>query len=223
MIQKAVLDGELTGFSVGALPEKDYEDLKRTLPIQKAMFNDVDEGKWFALTISLVDIPFYPEMVFKVFDETDIIKKELTKPTEDITMSKDESGVIAMFNKFMDYVIKKETAVEPEPVTEPTFVTEEQMNAKFDEIKDLINGLKPEEEEDPEDKDGDTEPDTKDVKAGAKPEDETPEDPEDPEDPDPEDDEVITKAIPQDQRNVKSKSFMGQLGRDSHGYKIIKQ
>src|SRR5574343_719828 len=101
-IIKAVNDGELTGYSIGAFPEKQYKQLKR---INKSMLNDVEEGAWFPLAISIVDVPFYPEMVFKLFGPDDFIKKE--QIVEDKIMSEDKTRD-TLLEKIFDYFIKKE-------------------------------------------------------------------------------------------------------------------
>lgn len=196
-IIKAVNDGELTGYSVGAFPEKQYKDLKR--PIVKGMFSDVEEGAWFTLAISVVDVPFYPEMVFKVFGPDDFIKKN--KNMEDNVMSEDKTRD-TLLEKVFDFLIKKEEE-QPAPEGEVVYITK----SDLEEFKaEILKELKPDEPEEPE----------------TEPEEEPPAEPEEePEEPEPEvEEEVITKSLPVDTPPVIKKSFNESLGRDAFGNKI---
>jgi hypothetical protein len=200
-IIKAVNDGELTGLSVGAFPEKQYEDLKR--PIVKGMFSDVEEGAWFSLAISIVDVPFYPEMVFKVFGPDDFIKKN-KQNLEDEFMSEDKTRD-TLLEKVFDFLIKKEEA-EAIPEDEPVFITKDELDEALDKILKEIKPVETVEDE------AEAEEAEEEV---VEEETETVED-----EPEPEPSEPITKALPQDQPPVIKKSFNEQIGRDSFGNKI---
>jgi len=103
-IQRMILSGELTGYSVGAFPEE-YKQLF----VKKGMFADVPEGGWFPLAVSMVKMPFYPKAVFKVFGPDDIIKKSLNFNSEVDTVSGEEDkGMAGLVNRLLDIVIKKE-------------------------------------------------------------------------------------------------------------------
>lgn len=196
-IIKAVEDGELTGYSIGAFPEKQYKELKR---INKSMFNDVEEGAWFPLAISIVDVPFYPEMVFKLFGPDDFIKKE--QIVEDKIMSEDKTRD-TLLEKIFDYFIKKEEVKEPVEGSEdvaPEFITK----SELDDFKvELIEMLKSDDEDEEDEEVED---------AG--------EDEEEPEEVDAPAGEPITKSLPVDQPPVVKESFNKQLGRDAFGNKI---
>lgn len=203
-IIKAVEDGELTGYSIGAFPEKQYKQLKR---INKSMFNDVEEGAWFPLAISIVDVPFYPEMVFKLFGPDDFIKKE--QIVEDKIMSEDKTRD-TLLEKIFDYFIKKEEVREPVEETgdvAPEFITK----SELDDFKaELIEMLKSD-DEDVEDEEVESE--EEEVEDAG-------EDEEEPEEEDAPAGEPITKSLPVDQPPVVKESFNKQLGRDAFGNKI---
>ena len=77
--------GELKGFSVGAFPEN---------LIPKSLFKDVKEGEWFALAVSIVKMPYYPEMIFKVFKPDEYIKKHIMEET---TMTDEDKNAYGLF------------------------------------------------------------------------------------------------------------------------------
>lgn len=203
-IIKAVNDGELTGYSIGAFPEKQYKELKR---INKSMFNDVEEGAWFPLAISIVDVPFYPEMVFKLFGPDDFIKKE--QIVEDKIMSEDKTRD-TLLEKIFDYFIKKEEVKEPVEETgdvAPEFITK----SELDDFKaELIEMLKSDDEDE---EDEEVESEEEEVEDAG-------EDEEEPEEVDAPAGEPITKSLPVDQPPVVKESFNKQLGRDAFGNKI---
>lgn len=203
-IIKAVNDGELTGYSIGAFPEKQYKELKR---INKSMFNDVEEGAWFPLAISIVDVPFYPEMVFKLFGPDDFIKKE--QIVEDKIMSEDKTRD-TLLEKIFDYFIKKEEVKEPVEESEdvaPEFITK----SELDDFKaELIEMLKSDDEDE---EDEEVESEEEEVEDAG-------EDEEEPEEVDAPAGEPITKSLPVDQPPVVKESFNKQLGRDAFGNKI---
>lgn len=203
-IIKAVEDGELTGYSIGAFPEKQYKELKR---INKSMFNDVEEGAWFPLAISIVDVPFYPEMVFKLFGPDDFIKKE--QIVEDKIMSEDKTRD-TLLEKIFDYFIKKEEVKEPVEESEdvaPEFITK----SELDDFKvELIEMLKSDDEDE---EDEEVESEEEEVEDAG-------EDEEEPEEVDAPAGEPITKSLPVDQPPVVKESFNKQLGRDAFGNKI---
>jgi hypothetical protein len=203
-IIKAVNDGELTGYSIGAFPEKQYKELKR---INKSMFNDVEEGAWFPLAISIVDVPFYPEMVFKLFGPDDFIKKE--QIVEDKIMSEDKTRD-TLLEKIFDYFIKKEEV--KEPVEEPEDVAPEFITkSELDDFKaELIEMLKSDDEDE---EDEEVESEEEEVEDAG-------EDEEEPEEVDAPAGEPITKSLPVDQPPVVKESFNKQLGRDAFGNKI---
>lgn len=212
-LQTAIQKSELTGFSVGAFPEKDYEQLKRQ-GITKGMFSDVDEGSWFALAISIVDVPFYPEMIFKVFRENEFIKKELPKSEADKLSNENTTNdkvSLSVLKDFFNFIKKEAEPIEKAdpPVEEPKYVTQEQLDAKLDEIKQLITESKAVEKEAPEE---------------TPEEEETTEEPEEqpeetPEPEEEEEDEVISKSLPVDGSRTQKTSFMAKIGRDDFGNK----
>jgi len=56
----AIKQKKLTGFSVAAFEEKEFKYLLNTKNINKALFRSVKDSEWLALTVSIVDVPFYP-------------------------------------------------------------------------------------------------------------------------------------------------------------------
>lgn len=206
-IVKAVNEGELTGYSIGAFPEKQYAELKR---INKSMFNDVKEGEWFPLAISIVDVPFYPEMVFKLFGPDDFIKKE---SMEDKRMT-DEKTRDTLLEKLFDYFIAKDSKEdEVMEVVEPEFITK----ADFEQFKaDLLEELKSDEEDEVEDEATEEDEDV----VESETEEEVEEEKEDEVDVGEPAGEPITKSLPTDKVREPVKSFNEQIGRDAFGNKI---
>lgn len=100
--KQQVQSGILKGFSAAAFPEK-FGHL-----IPKGMFSDVKEGEWFSLAVSLVKMPFYPEMIFKVFGPDDIIKKSFNSEVD--TVGEGDNALAGIIGKLLDYVIKKESS-----------------------------------------------------------------------------------------------------------------
>lgn len=209
-VQNGIKNGELTGYSVAALPEKNYDDLRRIIPdnvVSKSMFKDVDDGAWFPLTVSIVDIPCVPEAVFKAFDESDIVKKSL-KENENMVDEK-RDGV---FEKLVDFLINKADA----PVKEQAQPAEGQ-TAEDDpvaelkkEIADLTSRIEKLEgaNEVPVEKEAE---EVESIEKEAEPIKKTAEVEEEKE-------EVISKALPIDGKGkVVNTSLMERLGCDSRG------
>lgn len=205
-IIKAINDGELTGYSVGAFPEKQYDELKRP-GITKGMFSDVEEGAWFSLAISIVDVPFYPDMIFKVFGPDDFIKKELPKLEETIMPENVDKTRDTLLEKVFDFLIKKEEAepIQVEDKEDVEYITKGDLES-FKE--DILKELRPEPEGESEEEEAEAE--EEEIEAEEDEVEETPE----------ADDTPITKALPVDQAPIKKESFNQQIGRDAFGNKI---
>lgn len=208
-----IQSGELTGYSVGAFPENANV---------KGMFTDVKEKEWFALAVSIVKMPFYPEMTFKVFKTDEFIKKSM----EENIMSDEDKGTAGLLNKLVDYVIsiKKEAPVMSEIETPEPSITMEGLQESIDNLRSEFEKVKvtaPEPVEEAsaepepveaEETEPEPEPEKEDeeVQAETEPEPETVEE-----------EKVIKKSIsPDEQKTVKPKSFMEKLGRDPFGNKI---
>jgi hypothetical protein len=109
-LQKEIQNRKLTGYSIGALPNKYREAF-----MEKGLFKDVEEGEWFPIAVSMVDMPFYPEMIFKIFNHDDIIKKNVEKGAKNM---KDDNGMLTVVEKLLDMVsIKKEAPENKEDTT----------------------------------------------------------------------------------------------------------
>lgn len=232
LIQKRILSGELTGYSVGAFPE-DY----KTMLMAKGMFSDVPEGGWFPLAVSMVKMPFYPQAVFKVFGPEDIIKKSFNSEVDNV--SDENNAIAAMFGKLLDYVIKKEGSDEDKYESElekKVRKLKESREEDQEEIKKLrkkVDKLSDKDEEPPgkesdEEEEEDKEEDKKDKKKD-KPKKDKKENKKDKKEKDEEQDEdeeiegdkeekIIKKGLDIDDDKGKShKSFMDNIGCDSMG------
>lgn len=172
-IQAMVNAGELNGFSVGAFPEKYRDDLKSAL-ITKGLFESVKEGDWFALAISLVKEPFYPDAIFKVFGPDEFIKKSY--PNMEVDNLTDESKTAwNIVDKLLDKMMISKSAEEKEDKSKYSNELEERVKELKDEIKELkedktklskkvdrlTKKLEDKEEEEPEDKEKEDKEDKK--------------------------------------------------------------
>lgn len=203
--------GELTGFSVGAFPEN---------AVKKGMFSDVQEKDWFALAVSIVKMPFYPEMIFKIFKPDEFIKKELNQPMEVNTMTDEDKGTTGLLNKVIDYFINKEAVSEIEAPTPE--LTLEDVNQSVQNLQNEMEKLRtPTPEPEPEES---AEPETVEAEAEQEDEQEEEETIEAEATPEPEEVEeevVIKKSLSPDQATSEgTKTFMEKLGRDAFGNKL---
>lgn len=209
-LQTAIQKGELTGFSVGAFPEN---------LIPKGLFKDVKEGEWFALAVSIVKMPYYPEMIFKVFKPDEFIKKSIKEVK---SMTEEDKGVYGLFTKMFDYFVNKEVnAAEIEQITEAPTLTLEDVNAEVQNVKEQISKLQTPEpvQEEPEPVPETVEAETEPVE--EEPEAETIEAETEPEEPTVEDEKVIKKSIDIDSEKApRRKGYMEELGRDAFGRKL---
>lgn len=237
-VQQGIRNGELKGYSVAALPEKQYQDLKRVIPdniVSKALFKNVDEGAWFPLTVSIVDIPAVPDAIFKIFEPDDVIKKS----KGDVNQMTEENAIVGMFSKLLDHVITKSdnkkddnysSKLEDRVKELKDKNTEyedklEKLNKKFDKLNNKLKAKeedkdedkKEDEKEDKEDKSKDDKKkdndkqDSKDDKKDDKSEDKT-------EDTTDVTDTAITKSIPIDSTTTTGKkSLMEKIGADPFG------
>jgi hypothetical protein len=211
-LQNSIHKGELKGFSVGAFPEN---------LIPKGLFKDVKEGEWFALAVSIVKMPYYPEMIFKVFKPDEFIKKSIKEVK---TMTDEDKSVYGLFTKMFDYFVNKEANIlEIEPVVEAPTLTLEDVNMEVQNVKEQLSKLQtPEPVTEPE-----PEPEPEEVKAEEQEAEPEPEEtieaeaePEEPEDPEPEE-KIIKKSIDIDEQKPASrKGYMEELGRDAFGRKL---
>jgi hypothetical protein len=202
-LQNSIHKGELTGFSVGAFPEN---------LIPKGLFKDVKEGEWFALAVSIVKMPYYPEMIFKIFKPDECIKKSIKEVK---TMTDEDKNAFGLFDKILDYFMNKEVkAQEIEQVTEAPTITLEDVSAEIEKVKEEMAKLQP------------TEPVEEVVEEEVieepEPEPETIEAETEPEEPEPEPEEkIIKKSIDiDDEKQPQRKAYMEELGRDAFGRKI---
>lgn len=213
-IIKAIESNELTGFSIGALPSKQYDELKRDLPISKGAFSDVAPGDWFPLAVSIVDLPAMEKATFKVFTEDEFIKKSYGEDKMSKEELQDTNALAGVVTKLIDVLIKKEDIKEEEiekaepPVKdeEPKYVTMEQLKEAIDEIKAMIG------KEEPIEKEAEAEEVTE--------EEEVIEKSEESEEVVEEESEVISKSLPVDKTHTKPESFNKRIGRDAFGRKI---
>lgn len=235
-IKKAIQDGELTGYSVGALPEKQYSELKRSLPaITKAQFNSVKEGEWFPLTVSIVDRPSYKDMIFKVFGADEVIKKS----REGYDRMSEENAIVGMFGKLLDHVITKsddkKKEGEDDSLEKRVEKLETDFKGKLDDINEkldkLNNGKKSEKKEEEKEKDDKKSDDKKkdeekektktDEENKDKTEEKTEQTIEQTSETTPTEEatnNAITKSIPIDsEKSAGKKSFMEKLGADPFG------
>lgn len=231
-VQEAIMKGELTGYSVGAFPEQEYDQLKRNNNLfvgkgpftGKGRFSKVKEGAWFPLAVSIVDIPAVGDAIFKVFAPLEFIKKSLD--VEDKTMSEDKSrdSVIemligAILKKNDEDPQKYESGLEAK-VKE----LKEDIEKKDKEIKSLTKKLgkvEAELEEATKEPEPDPEPQepTEPAEPPAEPTEPEPSEPAEPVAPS-EPGEPITKSLPADRETQTKKSFMEKIGRDGDGNKI---
>ncbi len=218
ILKESIHKGELTGYSVGAWPE----GVELPKGIIKGMFSDVDEGKWMALAVSIVKMPFYPEMIFKVFKPDEFIKKSFNPNTEVNNMNDEDKGTAGILNKVIDYFIDKNASA-PQIETPQPEITLEDLNQTVQNIQNDLAKLRLEDPKEPEAK---PEPETAKEVVETKPEEEEDEEvelkPEEPaEEPEPEPEKVIKKSIDIDEQTSNTdKSFMEKLGRDAFGNKL---
>lgn len=141
-IQQAIEDGLLTGFSVGAYPEKEFKDSLRGVTkkfVCKSMFVDVGEGEWFALAVSIVDIPFYPEMVFEVLSEEDYIHKSLNHKCEVGKMVEAEnSNIYDLVRDMFQTIVKKKELEEDKGDSDKIDKDGGDIGGKLDEILNIL-------------------------------------------------------------------------------------
>jgi hypothetical protein len=144
----AIKKGQLTGFSVSAFEEKQIPDLLRnTSHIAKSMFSDVGESEWLALTVSIVDVPFYPEMIFKIFTEQEFIKKQLKNKSEVYKMEeKEKNNPYELIKELVQQLItknKKETEnKEISNLKDKTVQIEKENEAMLKKLENIENTLK---------------------------------------------------------------------------------
>lgn len=219
-VKEAVLNGELKGYSVGALPEKDYEQLKRPLPLiaKKKTFKDVD--KWFPFAVSIVDYPNVPNAIFKVFMLEDVIKKNREIEEEDqegvINMSEDKNALAVVVDKLVDALIKKEDPLEVkqetgevtetvslEDLKEKVETIEKNNNSIRSQLQKILDSIDRKEETPPEPDGTEEEEDEEDEEDKAT---ETTEIKTEPEE------EVITKSIPSDASTNTNQDLNTMLG-----------
>ncbi len=217
-VQQAIMKGELTGYSVGAMPEKEYNELKRNLPITKAMFSDVDEGAWFPLAVSIVDMPAVSDAIFKVFAPLEFIKKEHPKNGGKNMSEENDKTRDSLLEKMFDHFIKKEESKEvetgkEEDKTESEFVTMEQLDSKLDSFKtDILDAIKGEDDEEEEEASEESEGDNADEESEE-------EDGEDAGKPAGEPAAITKSLSPDSRQTAKKKSFNEQIGRNNFGVK----
>jgi hypothetical protein len=144
----AIKKGQLTGFSVSAFEEKQLPELLRnTSNIVKSMFSDVGESEWLALTVSIVDVPFYPEMIFKIFTEQEFIKKQLKTQSEVYKMEeKEKNNPYELIKELVQQIItknKKETENEEiKNLKDKTALLEKENEAMLKKLENIENALK---------------------------------------------------------------------------------
>jgi hypothetical protein len=225
-IRDGVITKQFKGFSVAALPERFREML-----MAKGMFSDVKEKEWFPIAVSIVKLPFYPDMIFKVFRADEFIKKNFPKEEVDKLTDKEDSGAMAIIGKFFDYLINKEAKAPTDELYENGLETKvgklkQQLEDAEKENKKLTKKLEKLEKK-METKDEDKEEDKKDAKdkkddkkddKEAKDEDKEEENEDKEAKDDKKDDEVIKKSLNIDEAKAAGrKGFMEEIGCDSMG------
>ena len=208
--------GELTGYSVGAFPENANI---------KGMFTDVGEKEWFALAVSIVKMPFYPEMIFKVFKQDEFIKKEFKANTEVSNMSDEDKSAMNLIEKLIDMLpINKglEPVIEaptPEITLEGLNESIENLRTEFEKVKQPTPEPEPVLEAEPEVVE---EVEPEEVQAETETEEVETTEAEAEQEPEPEEEEkLIKKGISPDETTGNTKkSFMEKLGRDAFGNKL---
>ena len=232
-VKQAIMKGELTGYSVGAFPEQEYDQLKRNNNLfvgkgpftGKGRFSKVKEGAWFPLAVSIVDIPAVGDAIFKVFAPMEFIKKSLD--VEDKTMSEDKSrdSIIEML---LGAILKKDEPKEYESGLEAKIKELKEDNEKKDKkiakldkkLEDLEAKFEEATKEETKDDEKDEE-EAKDDKEEAKAtEDKAEETKEEASKDDGDDGGAITKSLSPDKGTQTKKSFMERIGRDGDGNKL---
>lgn len=231
---REIRSGKFTGYSVGAFPEE-YRDRL----VAKGLFADVKEGEWFAVAVSIAQVPFYPQAIFKVFEPDEFIKKNI--PDMEVDNLKEENNALASFtNKLLDLLIKKEVkSAEVKEIAEgPKFVTEEMLDQKLEahyaRISELLSDSKEKQTEEESKESKEEKKESKDTKEEKEPEKESKETKESEEskeskkeakeskeDPEKSEDEtMISKAINIDEvkkEKTGNKTFFERAGCDSLG------
>lgn len=246
IIQEAILKGELTGYSPAAMPDKNYDELKRVIPeylvAKSKQFKDY--SKWFVMTVSLVDVPDMPDSVFKVMNMEDFITTKIIKKEADkLTKEENENGAMALLRDMFAHIIKKEAKVDENKyesgleakVTELKTENENKdkkiakLEKRLEKLEKADEKQEDKEEDEKESKDKDkNKKEKKDDKEGDKENKDKQKDNEDKEEiveekdkeeqKDSVEDKVIKKSIDIDSANQNSNpSFMESIGCDSMG------
>lgn len=145
-IQKALNDGEYTGFSIFAAPYRSVDEMRRPMkPLHKNLtFNNTDS--WKPVCISIVDIPSHPMALFEIYDSDDVFirkwnntinKSEImtdeTKNENKVTVSEGFFSRILGINKSEDMPMKPPEKTEKED--KPDFA------GKLVEIEEKIDNI----------------------------------------------------------------------------------
>ena len=175
VIQKKVITGELTAYSLTAFPNSFKPQLKAILKSQN-LFEQVKEGDWFGYGYSLVKTPFYPKARFKVFGDNEYIKKSFNSNLEVDDMGDEDKTAMSILEKMLDvFVIKKGSDDDKKYETElEKKVRElkenqvklkdenEKLTKKVGKLQDKLDNKKDDDKKDDDDKDDKKDKDKKD-------------------------------------------------------------
>lgn len=136
-VKQAIRNGEYTGFSLGSVPTKSVEEMRRGIPsrINKALGYD-DVKDWKPFSAAIVDVPYHEWCVFEVYDDDEeyILKfasdKMVKDQKDDDTISINaikELREMGILKSVEDEPPKEEPPKEEPPKDEDKYVTKEDL------------------------------------------------------------------------------------------------